>query len=210
MHPIARLTFAAAVGVFAATLSFGTHAAAYIKFDGVDGEVAASARDFVWTEALVGPDFDPFHGARAGGVRVAMGDVNGDGLTQATMTFGLTGVGDVMQYQMAGAGKGWYRVSDTAPHTADWSFETFESVVMRWRPVLPTGGRGDWIEGRWDAATGRFTGDAAVLGAFDDLGATRWADGSLSISAAVPEPAAWLLMLAGAGTLALRRRPAMR
>lgn len=207
----AALAATLAAGLLAIGLSTGAQAAAYIKFDGIDGEAIldAEGRDFVWTEALAGPDFNPFHGATAGGVNVAVGDLNGDGLDEIVMTAGLSGVGDVLQYQMTGtAGKPWYRVSDTAPRGVDLSFDSFESVTMRWRPVLATGGRGDWIEGRWDAATGRFTGDIAVLGAFDDLGATRWADGSLAITAAVPEPATWLLMLGGAGALAWRRRTA--
>ncbi|MBT9487357.1 MAG: PEP-CTERM sorting domain-containing protein [Rubrivivax sp.] len=75
------------------------------------------------------------------------------------------------------------------------------SPLMRWAPPTATGGRGDWIEGGWDDDTGRFFGDPAVLGAFDDLGAVRWADGSLAITAAVPEPGSWALMLLGAAAL---------
>jgi hypothetical protein len=79
----------------------------------------------------------------------------------------------------------------------------------RWDSVVLTALTTDgdpWIEGTWDTDSRRFVGDRAVFGAFDDLGAVRWADGSLGITAAVPEPASWALLLLGVMAIAAARR----
>jgi hypothetical protein len=75
--------------------------------------------------------------------------------------------------------------------------------VISYRPLLPNGGRGDAITGTWDA-NGRFVGDLGVFAAFGELGAVRLADGTLAVSAPVPEPGTWALALLGAGLLARR------
>jgi hypothetical protein len=99
-----------------------------------------------------------------------------------------------------------YSVSGGSQAPVSFELTSLGQSTMSWRPLLATGERGDWIEGTWDRDTGRFIGDLAVLGAFDELGAERWADGTLAITAAVPEPGSWALMLLGAAVVGARLR----
>ena len=96
-----------------------------------------------------------------------------------------------------------YKTSGSAAGS-DYELKDFSSATMSWLPPLADGGRGAPISGHWDRATGRFTGDPAVLAAFEDLGAERWADGTLAITAAVPEPGSWALMALGVAAVGLR------
>ncbi len=198
---------ALAAGLLAGAV--GAQAAAYIKFDGVDGEsrVSGALTDFRWSQALAGPDFDPYQPAHAGGVRVAVGDVTGDGrLDSFVLRASDDGGTTFFEYRLADVLVSSYQTTASGGHKEWIIIESMSQPVMRWSRQLANGGRGDWIEGRWDDDTGRFLGDPAVLGAFDELGAVRWADGSLAITAAVPEPGSWALMGLGLAALVARRR----
>jgi hypothetical protein len=199
----------ACIAALAAT-SPAVWSAAYIKFDGIDGESTASATvdQWLWLQAMSDDGrFDGLAPSFAGGVRVASGDIDGDGRWEQLVlsiaedragqqTYYRYELKDVLisSYQTSGAG------------TASFKVGSFASATMTWLPPLATGGRGDPVVGRWDRATGRFTGDLSVLGAFDDLGAERWANGTLAITAAVPEPGSWALMLLGAAAIGARLR----
>jgi hypothetical protein len=197
-----NLKLALAAGLLASTV--GAQAAAYLKFDGVDGgtRFAGTLSDFRWSQALAGPDFDPYQPAHAGGVNVAVGDVTGDGRLDSFVLRASDDGGSVFfEYRLQDVLVTSYQTTASGDHK-DWILiESMSGPMMRWSPLLATGGRGAWIEGRWDDDSGRFVGDPAVLGAFDELGAVRWADGSLAITAAVPEPGSWALMLLGVAAL---------
>jgi hypothetical protein len=180
-----------------------------LELDGVKGESKASASiaEFRWSQALAGPAFDPFQPAFAGGVNVAVGDITGDGRwEELVLTATDPDDGSFFRYEMKDVLVTSYQLPAAEGHKEWIIIESMSGPLMRWSPPTASGGRGDWIEGSWDAASGRFIGDPAVLGAFDDLGAVRWADGTLAITAAVPEPASWALMALGTAAIGARLR----
>lgn len=192
-------------------------AAAYIKFDGIDGEVVefeGTLSEFRWTSALAGPSFDPFHAALAGGVRVASGDLDGDGRAHyagLALTAADEG-GTYFRYELKDVIVSSYDLSSAARcHHDCWVIiESTQAPVMRWAPRTDNGGRSPWISATWDPQTGRLLGDAEVLGAFQELGAVRLYDGTLAVTAAVPEPGSWALMLLGAAVVGSRLRQQRR
>lgn len=188
-----------------------------LELDGIKGESKASASigSFEWTAATATGIFNPFTPAYAGGLNVASGDLNGDGRWESlTLTARTLDGTSFFRYEMKDVLISSYSLSghgETAPdgHKGhkDWIIiESMSAPTMRWSPPDATGGRGEWIVGNWDTDTGRFLGDNKVFGAFDDLGAERLADGTLAITAAVPEPGTWALMLLGAAGLGVRLR----
>jgi hypothetical protein len=182
-----------------------------LEIDGIKGEsrARASITDFRWSMALAGPAFNPFQPSYAGGIGVASGDLNGDGWDSVALVVNdRLGGPPIFQYLRRSA-----RIQPTpepgtlAGHREWIVIESMSPPVMSYRPLLPTGGRGDPITGTWDV-NGGFVGDLGVFAAFNELGAVRWPDGSLSISTPVPEPATWALWLLGAGLVAQRLRRA--
>lgn len=180
-----------------------------LELEGIKGESRASAplNDFRWSMVMASGAFNPFTPTFAGGVSVAVGDIAGDGRWDS-LTLGAREAG--------GAGQTFFQyimplaLATPAPAAGgdhrEWILiESMTAPVMRYRPLLPGGLRGDPLTGTWDSA-GRFVGDPGVFAAFDELGAVRWPDGSLAISTPVPEPATWALGLLGAGLLARRLR----
>jgi hypothetical protein len=183
-------------------------AAAYIRFNGIDGKTEQrSTAEFQWSLALAGNTFDPFHPAYTGGLRVAVGDVDGRWAGVA-LTVDGPGTGDppVLRYEMKNVLVTSYSVSSDAAGESWLKLADFSAVSMVWRPLRANGSLGDEIVGNWDVASGRFSGDIAVLGAFDAPGFDRWADGTLTLTTPVPEPAAWALWLVGAAFLARQLR----
>lgn len=180
-----------------------------LELDGIKGESRASASivDFQWSRAMAGPAFDPFQPAFAGGVNVAVGDIAGDGRwEELVLTATDPDDGSFFRYEMKDVLVSSYQLPAAKGHKEWILIESMSSPIMRWSPPTASGGRGAWIEGSWDTASGRFVGDPAVLGAFDDLGAVRWADGTLAITAAVPEPGSWALMALGTAAIGARLR----
>ncbi len=212
--PIPKLALAAAL--VATAHAAGAASDYLLQLDGIKGEskATASIETFQWSGATAQGAFDPFTPTFAGGVRVAAGDLGSDGRWESVSLTARTPEGDtffryelknvlITSYDLSGAG------ANAARDHKDWILlESTSGPVMRWSPPTANGSRGDWIAGSWDADTGRFVGDPAVLGAFDDLGAERLADGTLAITAAVPEAQSWALMRAGAAAIGaqLRRR----
>ena len=83
----------------------------------------------------------------------------------------------------------------------------YSTAALAWWPPMNDGSRSaEPFKGAWDTATGNFTGDRAVFGVLDELQATRWSDGTVSLTAPVPEPQTWALWLLGGGLLAQRLR----
>ncbi len=201
-----KTTLAAALALSALSAA---QAAAYIKFDGIDGEVVevqGTLQTFRWTAAQAGPAFDPFHPAQAGGVNVAVGDLNGDGrLQQFTLSAADAG-GTFFRYELKDVYVTSFQTSAAGCHDCWITLESTAPPVMRWSPPTPNGGRGEWLSATWDAASGRLLGDAAVLGAFQELGAVRLPDGTRAITSAVPEPGSWAWMLLGAAAVGARLR----
>jgi hypothetical protein len=213
MHtPTVKLALGAAV---IAVATAANAASDYLlQLDGIKGEskATASIETFQWPRALAGGVFNPFQPALAGGVSVATGDITGD-LASDTRWDALELTARSPQgepyytYKLKDVLVSSWQNSAANDEHKEWIIiESMSSPIMRWKPPLATGGRGDWIEASWDPATGRLLGDPGVLTAFDDLGALRWADGTLSITAAVPEPGSWALMLLGAAALGARVR----
>lgn len=202
----------APLALAAATLAAApsAHAASdyLLTLDGIKGE-GSLAEPFSGTAQHWGWRLPPTPGATvgawpafAGGVRLAVGDIGGDGVAsfiRLSARDAYTNGPIFFHYELEDVLITSWQTSGAA------SFEMprFARATMSWRPLLPNGGRGDVIEGHWDLTNGRFSGDIAVLGALDEMGATRLPDGSLMLTA-VPEPASWALMLLGAAGLALR------
>ena len=196
----------------------------FLEIDGVKGESSAHAtvEQWQWLRAVAADgSFNGLAMSQAGGVHVASGDLDGDGAwAQLVLSVKGTvpGAQPFMTYAMedvrisansapaVGSATGW-RADQIPQNHAEWIIvESFSSATMTYAPLLASGGRGNPIEGRWDTASGRFTGNLAVLGAFDELQAVRWADGTLVISSAVPEPAHWALMALGLAAVGTRLR----
>lgn len=180
-----------------------------LELEGVKGESKSSAaiEEFRWHQATADGGFYAFGPTFAGGVRVATSDLGGDGRWESMVLKATSPDGGTFyHYEMKDVLVTSWQTSAAQDHK-DWiMIESMSGPTMRWQPPTPNGGRGDWIEGTWDAETGRFLGDPAVMGAFDDLGAVRWADGTLAITGAVPEPESWALMLLGAAAIGTRLR----
>lgn len=209
MHTLI-LKLALGAAVIASTTAADAASDYLLELDGVKGESKASAsiQEFRWHQATAEGSFDAFEPTFAGGVRVASGDLGGDGRWDSlTLTATSPDGGTFYRYELKDVMVTSWQTSAAAKDHKEWiMIESVSGPLMRWQPPTPNGGRGDWIEGRWDADTGRFLGDPAVMGAFDDLGAVRWADGTLAITAAVPEPGSWALMLLGAAAMGARLR----
>lgn len=182
-----------------------------LELEGIKGESKSSAsiETFQWYLATESGSFNPFQPSFAGGVRVASGDLDSDGRWESLSLTATSLDGDSFyRYELKDVMvTSWQTSAASNSDHKDWIIiESMSSPIMRWQPPTPTGGRGDWIVGTWDATSGRFIGDPAVMGAFDDLGAERFSDGTLAITAAVPEPESWALMLLGAAAIGARLR----
>lgn len=184
-----------------------------LELEGIKGESKSSAsiEEFRWHQATAEGSFFAFGPTFAGGVNVAASDLGGDGRWESiALTATSPDGGTFYRYEMKDVMVTSWQISGAAAAGQDhkkWiMIEAVSAPIMRWQPPTPHGGRGEWIEATWDADTGRLLGDPAVLDAFDDLGAVRWADGTLAITAAVPEPGSWALMLLGAAAMGARLR----
>jgi hypothetical protein len=191
-----------------------THAAVYPNYEGVKGftTFSASVDQWQWLQAMAADgSFDGLAPSIARGVQVVDGEL-GDGLwDQIVLTVSEDRAGQMTyyKYELKNVLVTSYQTSGGAQGPS-FKLDSFASATMSWLPPRADGGRGEAIVGQWDRTSGRFSGDLAVLGAFDDLGAERWADGTLALTAAVPEPGTWALMLLGVAALGsrLRRQPA--
>jgi hypothetical protein len=210
-----KLTLKLACVASLAAVAPAIQAAVFAKYDGVKGNtvVSAAVDQWQWLQAMSDDgSFDGLAPSFAGGVRVAAGDLDNDGLwDQVDLTVSSDRAGQVTyyKYELKNVLVSSYQVSSTG--SASFKLDSFESATMTWLPPWAPGGRGDAIVGQWDRTTGRFSGELAVLGAFADLGVERWADGTLALTAAVPEPGSWALMLLGVAALGtqLRQRRAL-
>lgn len=88
--PFKTLTLSAALCLLCAA-SPDTHAAIYMKLDGIKGEAAPGAPE-VWHWFVT-----PLDPSVSGGVRVAVGDINGDGMDPATVALLLPAVQKVRE-----------------------------------------------------------------------------------------------------------------
>lgn len=192
-----------------------SQAAVFAKYEGVKGYTtfSASVDQWQWLQAMSADgSYDGLAPSFAGGVRVATGDIDGDGdgdglWDQIVLTVSEDRAGQMTyyKYELKNVLVTSYQTSAGAQGPS-FKLDSFASATMSWLPPRADGGRGDAVVGQWDRTSGRFSGDLAVLGAFDDLGAERWADGTLALTAAVPEPGSWALMLLGVAAVGSRIR----
>lgn len=210
MH-VAILKSVATTALWAALLgaSAAAHAVDYfLEIDGLDGEstMNAQVRQWQWPQAAAGLDFNPWHGGFAGGVKVAAGDLDSRTTWDELVLSAYHHAGGAtMRYKLKDVIVSSYQAAD-GKHDSWIDILSFSSATMNWWPPAAGGGRGEVIEAHWGSQTGGLLGNPATLGALDELHAERWADGSLVLTAAVPEPGAWALMLAGIAALGWRQR----
>jgi hypothetical protein len=221
-HGPSRLKAIAAASLLSASLLAAAPgaalAAAYIKFDGIDGEVVDNAvGDRGWSHlamysfAVPSPDggsgFKPmsFQTRASANYASAVLDAMRQGKPMvATVRIGSGGgtvADDVIVDGRIITGENY----DAASGTFSFVFGAAERLVVRHRERQRDG---SWLEtatGGWGVqGVAAFQGDRGVFDALDRLGAVRQPDGSFLITSAVPEPASYALLAAGLALIAAR------
>ncbi len=196
-------------------LPISAEAAAYIKFDGVDGGITPAPLiipfdQFVWLQVSAGGHFEPradrpmeaisdgypamsFNQARS----VSFVFTNGDASAAPYFVIDLLDVRVTSDDTSSQAG---------GPHTR--VFDGYSGATLYWLPPAtannptPTA-----LTAHWNTADGSFSGALESLGGFNAIGALTRPDGTISFTSAVPEPGTWGLGLAGlSAVLAVVRR----
>jgi nitric oxide dioxygenase len=193
-------------------------AAAYIKFDGIDGSVTEATTLVVpfeaarWLQVAAGGRFEPGMAKPMESLSVNYTKIEFDRAKQAAFVFsaGAASTEPYLQIELEDVLVSSYSVSGAGSAAHGLRFEGYSAANVLWRPPAtandPTPA---WRGARWDTATGAFSGTPVSMADVRAWGGVTLPDGTLSLTSPVPEPGTWALGLAGlSAVLAVARRRA--
>lgn len=219
--PTPRCTTAAAAAALViggALAPLSAEAAAYIKFDGIEGSTTAAPLIVpfdrsAWLQVSAGGRFEPRAGRPMESISYGFTAVTFNRAQTVSFVFtdGDTSAVPYFEIELQDVLVTSYDISAQGGGPRTLVFDGYSGARVSWlAPATANDPAPATLTAHWDTTNGSFSDALEALGGFDTIGAVTQPDGTVSFTGAVPEPGTWGLGLAGLSTViaVVRRRNA--